>query len=183
MTGPLSLILLIGALLLGLGLLFFGLSTWWQGRTHISSTSAVLASDVAGHGQVLYSEQYKLYGKPDYIIQEKVKGKMLLVPVELKPSRRSKKLYQSDELQLVSYILLLQENYPGQAAPYGRINYAPDIPPFTVALTATRIKQVVKARDEILNNRSAQQVHRSHNIKGKCLGCGYKNDCPESLAG
>lgn len=172
--------LLVGLGLIGLAMLAFGLSAWRENQTNMPSRP-IVGSDTTGHGQVLYSSKYQIYGKPDYIVEERVKGKTLLVPVELKPSRRSRRLYESDELQLVVYLLLLKENYPDQAASFGRISYAAGIPPFVVKLTPERIARVVKARQEVLYNRKMDSVSRSHEIKGKCLACGFNKSCSQSL--
>jgi CRISPR-associated protein Cas4 len=59
------------------------------------------------HYPTLYSKNYKLIGRPDYIMST---GKVL-VPVELKSSPAPENPYFSHIMQLIAYCVLTEENY------------------------------------------------------------------------
>ncbi len=69
---------------------------------------------------VLYNEKYKLRGKPDYVYKTTL-GKF--IPVELKSSSIGDKGYprENELMQLVTYFLLIEENYG--KSPYGFLAY------------------------------------------------------------
>lgn len=158
---------------------FFLIWRFAVSRTNLGSAS-VQASDMTADGKVLYSNNFGIYGKPDYIVKERHRGKEVLVAVEVKPTRRSRSLYEGDRLQAVAYGLLVQENYPGKGASYARVSYAPGIS-FKVDLSGSAINSLTDARSEILASRRSAVANRSHDQRARCLGCGFRSSCSQSL--
>ena len=67
--------------------------------------ATVVGSDTgAAITMVVREPALGLRGRPDYILEEGPPNDRLLIPVELKPTRRSKRVYESDELQLGAYL-------------------------------------------------------------------------------
>lgn len=73
-------------------------------------------------GRLLYSAQYDLQGKPDYIYQKWISR--ALVPVELKSGKigESPTPHHGDYLQLCTYFLIIEDVY-GVRPKYGRLVY------------------------------------------------------------
>src|SRR3989338_2477213 len=65
----------------------------------------------------LFSEKYRLTGKPDFILHTK-DG---LLPLEIKKTQRPNQPYFSHIMQLISYCILLEER--GDKPKYGFIQY------------------------------------------------------------
>jgi hypothetical protein len=68
---------------------------------------------------VLREAQFRLRGKPDYVLRDVERGRPRLVALELKPSRRSRCVLESDAVQVAAYTLLLQATYGDAAASFG----------------------------------------------------------------
>jgi CRISPR-associated exonuclease Cas4 len=146
--------------------------------------STVAASDTGTAPAVLVRDPViGLRGRPDYLLTEEADraGEVRRTfPLELKPRRRSRRLYESDALQLGVYLLALRATYGSHAAPYGYVRYADET--FRVALTPaleTRIRRIVLA---IRSGRVADALHRSHNVPDRCAGCAVRHTCDERLA-
>jgi CRISPR/Cas system-associated exonuclease Cas4 (RecB family) len=120
-----------------------------------------------------------LYGKPDYVLAEGTGAERRLIPVEVKPRRRSKRLYDSDEIQLGVYLLGMRATYGREAAGFGFVRYAEAT--FRVELTATLEHRVMVVADAIRAGRAASVIHRSHDIPARCAGCAMRQNCSESL--
>ena len=118
---------------------------------------------------LLVDESRKLRGRPDYLLRHK-KG---VIPVELKPLRTSKSLYESDRLQIATYLMLVR------TAPYGIVRYKETT--FRVYLTKELEARVLAVADHIRTARKASVVHRTHNIPPKCRACAHKAACGEAL--
>jgi len=121
-----------------------------------------------------------LRGKPDYVLQEEHRGRVLLVALELKPTRRSGRVSESDAVQVAAYVLLVQATYGASAAPFGYVRYQSG----TVRIDLTpelrhRVEEIVRS---IRRDRGARVVHRSHGIAARCAGCAVRAHCDERLA-
>ncbi|HET7457463.1 MAG TPA: PD-(D/E)XK nuclease family protein [Gemmatimonadaceae bacterium] len=160
---------------------------WWLRRTTglpaaSGSAPAVVASDTgAAASTLLRDPALGVRGRPDYLVEEPVTaGAPLLVPIEVKPSRRSARLYESDEVQLGAYLLALRATHPERAAGHGYVRYAAR--GFRVELTAAlerRVRAIVAA---VRAGRSAAVVHRSHDVPARCAACPVRERCDERLA-
>ena len=61
----------------------------------------MVASDTGAGASVLLSDPaLGLRGRPDYLLEEETCGDRILVPLEINPTRRSQRLYESDAVQV-----------------------------------------------------------------------------------
>jgi hypothetical protein len=158
---------------------------WWYRRTTgvapvLAGGTKILASDTgAAPALMLRDPALGVCGKPDYVLDESIAGRRHLIPLELKPTRRGRRVYSSDAVQLGTYLLLLRSLDPDRAAPFGYVRYATGT--FRVDLTDRlewRVREIVAA---IRSGRRAAVVHRSHTIRAKCAHCGLRPHCDEAL--
>jgi CRISPR/Cas system-associated exonuclease Cas4 (RecB family) len=157
---------------------------WYQRRTGFRLTRAagteILASDTGVAPAVLLRDpMLGLRGRPDYVLAEKDGDRRRLVPFELKPARRSRRLYESDAVQLGVYLLLLGSTYGEDAARFGYVRYATGT--FRVELTAALEQRVREIASAIRAGRRAAVVHRSHAIAARCARCAFRASCDEAL--
>lgn len=162
--------------LISMALLALGLALWLRRQSGLP-WATIVVDDVGERRELhkaLYARRYGLSGKPDYVI---VRGKAL-IPVELKPSRRTETPYESDLMQLAAYCLLLEET-EGVAPPYGILRYAE---------RSFRLTYTPRLRDELLDvleeMRAAlddDDCARSHDQAQRCAGCGFVAVCDEAL--
>jgi CRISPR/Cas system-associated exonuclease Cas4 (RecB family) len=166
----------------GAGLL---LLWWYRRRTGFRPTlgrgGEVVASDTGAAPSVLLRDPaLGLRGRPDYLLAEGVGGARRLVPLEVKPRRRSQRLYDSDAVQLGAYLIALRATYGHQAARSGYVRYAGAT--FRVDLTDVLERRVGHAVAAIRAGRRAAMVRRSHNSPARCRGCPMRQHCDEALA-
>src|SRR5205085_10635470 len=84
----------------------------------------VVAADTSVRPPVLLRDPtLGIVGVPDYVTELDLDGERMLAPVEIKPKRRSSKLYESDRLQLGVYLLGLRAVAGERAAPVGYVRY------------------------------------------------------------
>ncbi|WP_455393286.1 CRISPR-associated protein Cas4 [[Eubacterium] cellulosolvens] len=125
--------------------------------------------------KMLFSEKYKIRGKPDYIV--KIKGKY--VPVEIKTGKVPRGPHFSHIIQIAAYCLLIKENY-NTKPPYGIISYGKMDKHkinFDKKLEDLLIQKIGEMR-QCIKQKSA---HRNHKRPGKCRNCSRRKDCPERL--
>jgi CRISPR-associated exonuclease Cas4 len=136
----------------------------------------VVAQDTGGYtlDKPLFARRLGLTGRPDYLLE--LRGRT--IPVEVKPSRRAARPYESDLMQLAAYCLLVEET-SGEAPPYGLLRYAEQ---------TFRLDYTFQVRDELLTlldeMRAALQSPasiRSHDDPRRCLGCGFFEQCDEAI--
>ena len=165
----------------GLGLLV----VWWHRRSTRLRTDprgwmTVVASDTGVVPPVLLRDPLLgLRGKPDYVLEAYGGGDHSLIPLELKPTRRARRLYESDAIQVGAYLMLLGVTYGNRAGPFGYVRYSTGT--FRVDLSpslASRVRELVAA---IRIGRQATVVHRSHSVPTKCAGCAVRRHCDEAL--
>ena len=122
----------------------------------------------------LVSHRLRLVGKPDYLVRRR-EG---LIPVEVKPTRRAKKPYDSDLMQLMAYCVLVEECY-GERPPYGLLRYAEHT--FRVDYTAETRAEVIATVAEMQYDATQMECARSHQQVSRCRGCGFWAQCNQSL--
>ncbi len=122
----------------------------------------------------LTSRRLALSGRPDYLIE--VRGQ--LVPVEVKPGRRSPLPYPSDLLQLAAYCVLVEETQ-GAAPPYGLLRYAEQT--FRLEYSARVRDDVLATLDAMRADLDAPDCARSHDEPRRCAGCGFLDQCDLAL--
>jgi CRISPR-associated exonuclease Cas4 len=122
----------------------------------------------------LFSNQYRLTGRPDYL----VRGKGGLVPVEIKSGRAPEQPYPSHVLQLAAYCLLVEEQ-EGRAPPYGILKYGDRA--FEVEYTPDLRSRLLDILDAMRHDLDVRDAGRSHDEPGRCQGCGYRDRCDQRL--
>jgi CRISPR-associated exonuclease Cas4 len=124
---------------------------------------------------LLVDEKRRLRGRPDYLLRHH-RG---LIPVELKPLRTSRSLYESDRLQIATYLMLVRAANPDAHVPYGVVRYKDTT--FRVYLTEELEARCLAVAEQVRAAKHATVVHRTHDVPAKCRGCSHKSTCGESL--
>ena len=175
---------LLGSIALAIVAVVSWLIAWRLARrTGLDSAARVIASDVGRHDvRTFYDETRRLYGRPDYLLRERTGDGVRVVPVEVKPTRRATRLYESDEMELVTYLLLARASYPSTFAGYGLVRYAETT--FRVELTEERERRCLAYAALVRQTRRAERgsVHRSHSVPARCVHCAARHACDEALA-
>ena len=182
----LSITLLVIAGVLG-ALGGFGLLILWRYgratgfRTRLGGGTTIVASDTGVVPAVLFRDPgLGLRGKPDYVLEQEIGNRRALVPMELKPTRRGRRVYESDAVQVGAYLLLLRAVYGDRAARFGYVRYSTGT--FRIELTSELERRVRGIITAIRGARHAAVVHRSHAVPAKCANCAMRPHCDESLA-
>jgi CRISPR-associated exonuclease Cas4 len=170
-------LLLLAGLLGGLGLWLFirsgvarreaGLPA---GRVTYVDTGAWARCD-----RPLFSQRYRLTGRPDYLVQ----NEQGIIPVEVKSGAAPGRPYGAHVLQLVAYCLLVEEQ-EGRTPPYGILKY--DDRAFEVDYTRALRAELLDMLGTIRHDLHAREVKRNHDEAGRCRGCGYREQCNQRLA-
>lgn len=142
--------------------------------------SVVIASDIGTEGSLLLRHPILgIRGKPDYLVETDVAGRRLLVPLEVKPTRHSRRLYDSDRAQIGAYLLALRGTLPDRASDVGYVRYAEQT--FAVRLTPELEREVERITAAVRQGRRAHVLHRSHSIRARCRACPVRGECDEAL--
>lgn len=153
-------------------------------RTGIGAATTVLANDTdraASETLELRDTAMGLVGKPDYLVEETVRGHRQIVAIELKPERRARAPYLADQLQVTTYMILLRQRYGERAAPYGRLRYATG--EFVIAWDDRLVQQVLSTAESIRAARRAPAagVTRTHADPRRCATCAVRAQCDQRL--
>jgi CRISPR-associated exonuclease Cas4 len=147
-----------------------------------SARSVVIASDVGTERSILLRDPILgIRGKPDYLIETDVGGRRVLVPLEVKPTRHSRRLYDADRVQIGAYLLALRGTFPDRASDVGYVRYADQT--FAVRLTPELEREVEHIAAAVRRGRRALVLHRSHNVAARCRSCPMRQRCDEALLG
>ena len=163
--------------------LIVGLVVWMWGRAAQTGSGlprgTVIYADTRAWGPVekpLFSAAYRLTGKPDYLVKE---GRTV-VPVEVKSGNApGNGPREGHILQLAAYCLLVEETI-GRRPARGIIKYADKA--FSIDNTDALRSALLDVLDEMRQTLSAGGASRSHSDTRRCLRCGYRYACDESLA-
>ena len=101
------------------------------------------------------------------------------MPLELKPGRRSRRIYESDALQVAAYLIALRATAKDAAATFGYLRYATGT--FKVGLSSELERRVSAIVQAIRAGRTAATVNRSHSIVQRCVNCSVRAHCDEAL--
>lgn len=185
-TDTLRLALFAGAALAGmLGIIGFAAIRRYERATGFSPgdnarCATVVGSDT-GVARVMSVREptLGLRGRPDYVFAEGAPNELRLTPIEVKPTRRSRRLYESDELQLGAYLVALRGTAGPHAASAGYVRYASNT--FRVDLTPDLERRVRETVASVRRGRLAGVVHRSHSVPARCSACPVRQHCDERL--
>jgi CRISPR-associated exonuclease Cas4 len=123
----------------------------------------------------LFSDRYRLTGRPDYLVQSS-RG---TIPVEVKSGTAPNQPYDAHILQLAAYCLLVEEQ-EGTTPPHGVLKY--DDRAFEVDYTPGMRAHLLETLGAMRAGLQSWMVDRSHEDPGRCRGCGYRDRCEERLA-
>jgi CRISPR-associated exonuclease Cas4 len=136
----------------------------------------VVYRDTGGEpARPLFSNRYRLTGRPDYLVMERDTP----CPVEVKPGRVARQPYDGDMLQLGAYCLLVEET-EHRRPPHGYLRYADRT--FEIPYTDELRDAVLDALDDIRHDLCAADVAPNHVDPARCRACGFRDDCDAALA-
>ncbi len=141
---------------------------------NVDNGSIDYVDGMKGEEDMLVSEEYKIRGRPDYIIENDGE----LIPVEVKTGRVPKGPFFSHILQAGAYCLLIEAD-KGIKPPHAIVQYGEK--KFQVEYDEDLKDLVIEKVLEMRRLIETEDVHRNHNRKGKCANCSRREFCPESL--
>jgi CRISPR-associated exonuclease Cas4 len=136
-------------------------------------TGELVYEDADGQGTLLFSDQYPLVGKPDYVVKL---DDQRLIPVELKLSTHNTTTpYSNHILQLAAYCLIL-EDYAERPPTHGILRYADR--EFTIDYTPALRKKVIRLLEEMARCNEQQAPPLQKQRPAKCHSCTFQSICP-----
>ncbi len=163
------------AVLLCLGLALLVVSWWLRAKSGVP-VGEITYSDTDAPAQALFSNRYRLVGKPDYIVlRDRVP-----IPIEVKPNRTADAPYESDRMQVAAYCLLVEETN-ARTPPFGVLRYRSQS--FRIDYTPELRAKLLDMLGEMRACLDAEDVERSHDSAARCAVCGFSNRCEERLGG
>jgi CRISPR-associated exonuclease Cas4 len=169
--------------LLAVALLLGGLGAWlWLRSRAIRHGTGLAAGRVAYVDtgawdrceRPLFSRQFRLTGRPDYLVEVRE----AVVPVEVKSGAAPPQPYATHVLQLAAYCLLVEEQ-EGRTPPYGIVKYRDRA--FEVEYTPALRSHLVEMLEAMRHDLREQEVARSHDDPARCRACGYRDRCDQRL--
>lgn len=146
------------------------------------ANARLIASDVGvGPALILRDADLGLCGKPDYLLEMNAAGERRFVPVEVKPTRQSQRLFNSDRIQIGAYLMALRATMGERASQIGYVRYRTRT--FDVALSPDLEQEVRQLVAALRRGRAARVVHRSHSASARCRACPVRQHCDEALSG
>ena len=137
----------------------------------------VIYTDTRAWGAVekpLFDSELGLTGKPDYLVEQNGR----LIPVEVKSGRTPAAPYDSHIFQVAAYCLLVEKTY-GKRPPYGLLHYPNR--DFAVDYTRELESKLLDLLAEMRMDERHSDVPRSHEDERRCLRCGFREGCDQSL--
>ncbi|RLG57347.1 MAG: CRISPR-associated protein Cas4 [Candidatus Hydrothermarchaeota archaeon] len=116
----------------------------------------------------LISRKYMLVGRPDFIIEEE----NILYPLEFKATKAPPYPYASNIAQLLSYCILVEENFSRPR--YGIIKYLNN--EFKIPYDEKE-KKFIEHVIFTIHTYSALNLKPKAEMNEKCKACGYANTC------
>ncbi len=172
----------LGLLLLALALLILAFNERRHRRTRLIEErhqalglppGTLVYEDADGQGESLYSKDFPLLGKPDYIVQHE-DGR--LIPIELKLGVQNAMMpYSNHVVQLAAYCLIL-EDYSEQPPTHGILRYADR--DFTIDYTPALRKKVIRLLAEMDRCTEQQPPMLTRQKVAKCRTCTFQQICP-----
>ena len=178
-------LLFAAALAAALGVAGLTLIRRTERKTGFSLTLAAPSVNVVGSdtgaapGMLVREPTLGLRGRPDYVLEYGAPNERRLYPLEVKPTRRSQRVYESDELQVGAYLIALRGTAGARAGSTGYVRYAANT--FRIDLSPDLERRVRDTVALIRRGRHAPVVHRSHAIRARCAGCPVRDHCDERL--
>lgn len=162
-------------------LLVAALTLWWvsarlQQQTGLPRARVVYddASATRIEPPPLVDHQWRLAGRPDYLLEQSG----VYIPVEVKPTRRASRPYDSDLMQLAAYCRLVEAHY-GVRPPHGILRYASHT--FEIPYTPEMEQQLADTLTLMAEAEQTGTAHRSHEQPARCRSCSQRAHCDEAL--
>ena len=124
----------------------------------------------------LYDPALGLTGKPDYLVDQ---GDQI-IPVEVKSKIAGQVPYDSHIYQLASYCLLVERQL-GKRPNHGLLKYPNQV--FAIDYTPTLEATLLGILSSMRVQERRKDVPRSHDAPQRCMRCGYRSVCNQSLQG
>ncbi len=134
----------------------------------------IVYTDLDKPAEPLFSEQLRLTGKPDFIVN----FKRQYIPVEVKTGVTDSP-YRNHVLQLAAYCLLVEEKY-NQVIPFGVLVYGGGRQ-FKIPFEAFLKRQVITVMEEMRTKLASGTLQRNHNLIAKCQHCSMRVHCNQSI--
>jgi CRISPR-associated exonuclease Cas4 len=137
----------------------------------------IIYTDASQWGKVekpLYDPNLRLTGKPDYLVKQ---GQQV-IPVEVKSRHAPQAPHDSHIYQLGAYCLLVEHEYK-QRPSHGILHYSDKS--FSIDFTREFEKTLKATIREIQGCVSKEPLERSHQDGRRCVHCGYRSTCDQSL--
>jgi CRISPR-associated exonuclease Cas4 len=168
---PIALILLLTALVL------WWLSSRLQQQTGLPRARVIYddASATRIEPPPLVDHQWRLAGRPDYLLEQRGQ----YIPVEVKPTRRASQPYDSDTMQLAAYCRLVETHY-GVRPTHGILRYASHT--FEIPYTPQLEQHLADTLNLMAEAERTSIAHRSHEQPARCRSCSQRAQCDESLS-
>ena len=132
-----------------------------------ASSVSVVGSDTGAAPRMLVREpSLGLRGRPDYVLEDGAPNERRLCPLEVKATRHSHRVYESDELQIGAYLVALRGTVGASAGSTGYVRYASGT--FRVDLSLDLERRVPDTVALIRRDRRASVVYRSHSVRARC---------------
>ena len=170
-------LLALALLCIAFAILAISVSSWLKQRSGLPEGELVY--DDAGSWykvpEPLFNKKLGLTGKPDYVIRAENGD---LIPVEYKSSKAPKKPYESHVMQLAAYCALIESHF-GTRPAYGIIRYSNKS--FKVDYTTVLRNDLIQVLEDMRFDLTSDDVPRSHDQWHRCKGCGFRDECEDSL--
>ncbi len=122
----------------------------------------------------LFEPTLGITGKPDYLVEQNGS----LIPVEVKSGTAPAQPYDNHIMQLAAYCYLVEKTLHRRPT-HGIIRYRNRS--FALDYTPELEDQFLDLVAEIRQVEKDGEADRSHNIAGRCMGCGYRSTCDQHL--
>lgn len=161
--------LFLFALILFIGAVRIRLQVKTEKKASGIPEGGILYSDLNVPASPLFSQRFRLSGKPDYIVKQKNN----CIPVEVK-SGGGTHPHQNHILQLAAYCQIL-EDIAGVFVPEGVLVY--NNIPYRISFNPKlrfELESSIKTMRTILRT---GRIHRNHDDPRRCMNCSMKNYC------
>jgi CRISPR-associated protein Cas4 len=135
----------------------------------------IIYSDLNKPAKSLFSKNYRIVGKPDYII---IKNNRY-IPVEIKSGNHTHP-ENSHIYQLMTYCQLIEDNY-NCYSPYGIIVYPDASKEFKIRFDPKRRFELLSIVKEMRKSLHNEKMQRNHNEIKRCINCSLREKCNYKL--
>ena len=167
----------IALALLVLGVILLLMARWQRQKSGLPAGKVIYTDtgDWQRNDRPLFSDRFRLVGKPDYLVQQ---GNAI-IPVEVKSTRlNGRPPYDSHKMQLAAYCLLV-EDVLSQRPAYGILKYADAT--FRLDFDDALRGQLLETMAAMRRASHARNAPRSHHDPVRCRFCGYRESCDQAL--